>query len=111
MAKAVLEIRSLARLHTRSCIAVLIAVARKRNAPEAARVAAAKELLDRGWGKAVQPIAMPEGITNLNIIMVPYKENAELECDEIEKMIDITPTPAGLIIPPKTNGHGGNGHG
>lgn len=33
----------------------------KEDAPEAAQVAAANSLLDRGWGKAVQAIVGPEG--------------------------------------------------
>jgi hypothetical protein len=56
MSKAVTEIRSLARSHTRSALNVLVAVMRHPKATPAARVAAANAILDRGWGKATQAI-------------------------------------------------------
>lgn len=56
MAKAPTEIRSLARGHTESAINVLAGIMNKTDAPEAARISAANSLLDRGWGKAAQPI-------------------------------------------------------
>ena len=54
MAKAPTEIKSLARSHTDSALRVLAAIMNKTDAPEAARVAAANSLLDRGWGKSTQ---------------------------------------------------------
>ena len=54
MAKAPIEIKSLARSHTETCIRVLAGIVRKNDAPPSARVAAAQELLDRGWGKSEQ---------------------------------------------------------
>lgn len=51
MAKAPAEIRSLARNHSRTALATLIGIMRQKNAPPAARVAAANSILDRGWGK------------------------------------------------------------
>jgi hypothetical protein len=56
MPKAVTEIRSLARSHTRSALNVLVAVMRHPNATPAARVAAASAILDRGWGKPTQAL-------------------------------------------------------
>jgi hypothetical protein len=56
MAKAVTEIRSLARSHTRTAINVLVGIMRAKDATAAARVTAANAILDRGWGKA--PLAM-----------------------------------------------------
>ena len=61
MAKAKAEIRSLARVHTAKAIRTLVAIMKQTKAPPAARIAAANSLLDRGWGKAVQAIANPEG--------------------------------------------------
>lgn len=52
MAKAVTEIRSLARSHTRKALNVLVGVMRSEDATAAARVSAANAILDRGWGKA-----------------------------------------------------------
>jgi len=55
-ARTLTEIRSLARSHTRTAISVLVGVMRSDDATPAARVSAANAILDRGWGKAAQPI-------------------------------------------------------
>lgn len=52
MAKAPIEIRSLARKHTVKAINCLAVIMNRADAPDAARVSAANSLLDRGWGKA-----------------------------------------------------------
>jgi hypothetical protein len=54
--KTLVEIRSLARSHTRTAIRVLVGVMRSKDATPAARVSAANAILDRGWGKATQPL-------------------------------------------------------
>ena len=56
MAKALTDIRSLARAHTESALNVLAGIMNEPSAPHAARVAASNSLLDRGWGKAAQAI-------------------------------------------------------
>jgi hypothetical protein len=56
MPRAVTEIRSLARSHTRTALNVLVGVMRSNEATPAARVAAANAILDRGWGKAPQAV-------------------------------------------------------
>jgi hypothetical protein len=56
MAKSLTEIRSLARSHTRTAINVLVGIMRSNDATAAARVSAANAILDRGWGKATQPV-------------------------------------------------------
>ena len=56
MTKTITEIRSMARSHTRTAINVLVGVMRNTKAPPPARIAAANAILDRGWGKATQPI-------------------------------------------------------
>jgi hypothetical protein len=61
MTKSLTEIRSLARSHTRSAINVLAGIMRSKDATAAARVSAANAILDRGWGKASQPIETGEG--------------------------------------------------
>lgn len=53
MAKTPIEIKSLARSHTEEAIRTLVGIIRN-GTTEPAKVAAAKEILDRGWGKAVQ---------------------------------------------------------
>jgi len=55
MAKALTEIRSIARSHTRTAINVLVGIMRSKDATAAARVSAANAILDRGWGKSAQP--------------------------------------------------------
>lgn len=56
VAKSLVEIRSLARSHTRTAIRVLVGIMRCKDATPAARVSAANAILDRGWGKATQPL-------------------------------------------------------
>jgi hypothetical protein len=56
MTRTVTEIRSLARSHTRTALNVLVGVMRSKDATAAARVTAANSILDRGWGKATQPL-------------------------------------------------------
>jgi hypothetical protein len=56
MAKTVAEIRSLARSYTRTALNVLVGVMRSKDATAAAKVSAANAILDRGWGKATQPV-------------------------------------------------------
>jgi len=53
-AKEIVDIRSLARVHTATCIRTLASIVAQPKAPANARVAAAAQLLDRGWGRAPQ---------------------------------------------------------
>jgi hypothetical protein len=59
--KAVTEIRSIARSHTRTAINVLVGVMRSKDATHTARVSAANAILDRGWGKAPQSLETAGG--------------------------------------------------
>jgi len=61
MAKAPIDLRSLARAHTEMCLKVLAGIASQKAAPPAARVAACGHLLDRGWGKPAQPHTGEDG--------------------------------------------------
>lgn len=60
MPRAVTEIRSLARSHTRTAIKVLVGVMNSKDATHAARLAAANSILDRGWGKPPQSLETAE---------------------------------------------------
>jgi HEAT repeat protein len=71
MAKAIAEIRSLARGHTEAAINVLASIMNQEKAPQAARVAAANSLLDRGWGKA--PTVMEDGDGNPIQLVVTWQ--------------------------------------
>jgi len=60
MPRALTEIRSLARSHSRTALNVLVGVMRSKDATPAAKVAAANAILDRGWGKATQGVETGE---------------------------------------------------
>ena len=77
MAKASADIRTLARSHTETAIKVLAGIMNQSKAPPASRVAAAQALLDRGWGKAAQAMAGPDGESPPELIITyrdPTKE-------------------------------------
>jgi hypothetical protein len=59
-ARALTEIRSLARSHTRTALKVLVGIMRSDDATPAVRLSAANAILDRGWGKSAQPIESGE---------------------------------------------------
>jgi hypothetical protein len=61
VAKTLVETRSLARSHTRTAVRVLVGIMRCKDATPAARVSAANAILDRGWGKATQPLENGDG--------------------------------------------------
>ena len=67
MARAVTDIRSIARSHTRMALNVLAGIARQKDAPASARTAAAVALLDRGWGKAATTHTGPDGAGALRV--------------------------------------------
>ena len=83
MAKALTEMRSLARTHTRMAISMLVYVLRNPKASAAAKVAAANSILDRGWGKATQPIGNSDDVA-LELIhrierVIVHPENSDSE--------------------------------
>ncbi len=55
------DIQSIARDRTEAALNVLSAIMNRETANAFARVAAAKELLERGWGRPVQPLATDAG--------------------------------------------------
>jgi hypothetical protein len=94
MAKAPIEIKSLARSHTDSCIKVLVSIAQQPNAPPAARVAAATALLDRGWGKPNQDTTVT--IQHRKAAEVPDDALADIALGGSEGAITPTPNPPQL---------------
>lgn len=54
--KEVAEVRELARQYTEEAVDTLATIMRSAKEPAAARVRAAESILDRGYGKASQPI-------------------------------------------------------
>src|SRR5215468_6411765 len=72
------DIRSYARKFTVEALETLAHVMRQPKAPPAARVMAANALLDRGWGKAAQLVAVDGEIrqlveVKLNVVHVERK--------------------------------------
>jgi len=59
--KAAAGVRALAKRHSKAAVKVLAAIMNNEEGPATARVSAAQALLDRGWGKAAQPLAGEEG--------------------------------------------------
>ncbi len=79
--KASARVRDAAREHTEAAIAVLVQIATAGES-EAARVAAANAILDRGYGKPSQPVdgdgeggAIPVGLTVQFIRPVPSDDS------------------------------------
>lgn len=56
------ELRDLARAHTAEALSTLVEVMGDKSAPSAARVTAARELLDRGFGRPAQEVALQADI-------------------------------------------------
>jgi hypothetical protein len=79
--KAAAQIKALARKHSRAAIKTLAAIMNQADGPATARVSAAQALLDRGWGKATQPLAGDEdGLPMLarieRVIVDPIKNSS-----------------------------------
>lgn len=56
MPKGVGDVKALARQHTSTAMEALVSIAGDPEKPPAARVQAASVILDRGWGKSIQPV-------------------------------------------------------
>src|SRR5215471_16798752 len=86
MAVAPTEIRTLARSYTKAAINTLVGIMRQPKAPPAARVMAAVALLDRGWGKAAQLVAVDGEIkqlveVKLSVVPADRPRNIDATCD------------------------------
>jgi len=77
------NVRSMARQHTETAIRVLAGVMNQKDAQPAARIAAAAELLNRGWGKA--PVTYDDDTTRPSSIQVTIQYSTP------KPMLDITP--------------------
>lgn len=89
MPKALTAVRDLAREHTVEAVEALVYWARQRNMKVAsASVAAAKELLDRAWGKPQQPIT-GQGVLAIQVITgVPRAPDDPLIEGEAKQITD-----------------------
>jgi hypothetical protein len=65
--KVTADIKELAQSYGQDGLEVLVKIMRDKDAPHAARVAAVKEIFDRGYGKAKQEMEHTGGL-NLNVV-------------------------------------------
>lgn len=68
MARAPIDLRSLARSHTESALLTLVGIAANSES-DAARVAACAHILDRGWGKAPQAHTGENGEGDIKVVI------------------------------------------
>jgi hypothetical protein len=78
VAKATIDLRSLARAHTEMCLKSLAGIA-SNGESERARVAAIALLLERGWGKAPQPHTGADGEGDIRITIRQILEGGAKE--------------------------------
>ena len=88
-ARALTEIRSIARSHTRTAVNVLVGIMRSKDATPAARVSAANSILDRGWGRVAQPLQSGDDdvfkmIHRIERVIVHPEESSENVLDRKE---------------------------
>ena len=94
-APTVLAIQDLARSRTESAINVLSAIMLRETANAFARVAAANALLDRGWGRPVQPLATDHGPMELlhrieRVIVHPDNPSPAINQIEISDLLQVS---------------------
>jgi uncharacterized NAD-dependent epimerase/dehydratase family protein len=70
MAKTPIEIKSLARSHTRTAICTLVGVMTNPKAMSSARVSAAREILNRGWGAPESDALSQDNRVVVNILQL-----------------------------------------
>jgi hypothetical protein len=93
--KSDFAIAELCREHTKEAIDALVGIMGNADAPPAARVAAASAILDRGWGRPAQSLAVnlesrPPGIRDR-----PIEERIKLilASHEADEKQDLAPSP------------------
>ena len=94
------HIASLARSYTDTAIKTLAGIMMEQTSPPMARVAAAKVLLDRGWGK---PKEMHHSEVDdnkpllkvVNEIVHVYETREEIEVRDLTPLLEITPSKNG----------------
>ena len=96
------ELREAARGYSQEALEVLASVMRDTEAPPAARVTAARELLDRGFGKAAQSVEMDVKVdmarAHAEVLMELSQKARQAKAQA--HMIDVTPSPAIADIKP-----------
>jgi hypothetical protein len=89
--KLVSDVRAAARQHTADAIKMLAAIMGDGKAPAAARIAAARELLDRAWGKAPGALTIaPEPPDEDRSAPGAFDREIELANEEARRVMDYT---------------------
>ena len=88
MSKMPLEIRSLARSHTRTAISTLVGVMTNPKAMSSARVAASREILNRGWGAAQIEGDGADNRLIINILQLATQGQQEAPQVTIQRLAD-----------------------
>lgn len=78
------HLSELARSHTDACIETLVKIRDNARAPAAARIAAVKELLDRGYGKARHDVTLGSDDERATEIVVRWADTAEEKTSKLE---------------------------
>ena len=93
-------VTALARVHTAQSIAVLVEVMSDARAPQAARVASAQALIDRGWGKAPFQVDVTHKVRFDDFLRdVGVAAAYEMEHPDCEAVQDDPPLEQHLISP------------
>ena len=97
MPKNLGHIESLARSHTDTAIRVLASIMNDTTQPGMTRIAACKQLIDRGWGKASETHHIDvNGETTLlkvvNEIVHVYETREEIEFTDQTPLLEINPS-------------------
>src|SRR4029434_982765 len=99
MAKAAVDIRSLARAHTTLAIQTLAGIARA-SPSDPARVAAASALLDRGWGKPATTHTGPDGEGAIRGVIRHLVQGKAVGEPNASTLIDVTPEAPNVLEGP-----------
>ena len=96
MPKNLGHIASLARSYARTAIKTLAGIMMEPNSPPMARIAAAKVLLDRGWGKCSETHNINlDGETSLlkvvNVIVHVHETREQIEFRDQTPLLELTP--------------------
>lgn len=93
--KSDFAIAELCREHTKEAVTALVSIMGNEDAPPAARVAAASAILDRGWGRPAQSLAVNLDSPLSGTKDLPIEERIKLilVSHEADEKQDLAPNP------------------
>lgn len=84
MAKAPIDVRSLARVHTKAAIATLASIMYEPQCKPRDRISASEALLNRGWGNATQLVTQSDqgrvGFTEIKLVIIDAARDEPTQC-------------------------------